>query len=260
MLKSELLGKKKKRPGLLKGSLSFINLILMILLIRWVVFEVFLIPSGSMYPKLFVNDYIIVSKIDFGFRVPFTQSWVYGPKPSHRRAIIVFKDPDDSKYLVKRLVGLSGDKLEVIKDFIVSINNERVSHKKIIGDEKLELAKSMGREEGEFTAFREIFPGIKEQDSHIILTYLNAKSPAVLSEADFLKNIETFKVPYGQMFVMGDNRKNSYDGRRFGYVAKERLVGRARFIALSCQKKIVLNAGCNILSLRINRLGNGLAF
>ncbi len=260
MLAIKSLGKKKKRPGFLKGLLNFISLIVMILLIRWAIFEIFLIPSGSMYPKLFVNDYIVVSKIDFGLRIPFTQSWVYGPKLPLRRALIVFKDPDDSKYLVKRLVGLSEDKLKVVKDFIVSVNDKRVSHKKIIGEEKLELAKIMGRKEGEFTAFREIFPGIEEKNSHIILTHPNADSPAVLLEEDFLKNIETFKVPHGHVLFMGDNRNNSYDGRRFGYVDKERFVGRARFIALSCEKKIIMNSGCNILSLRINRLGNDIAF
>ncbi len=251
---------KKKRPGLLSGSLSFINLIVLILLIRWIVFEVFLIPSGSMYPKLFINDYIIVSKVDFGLRIPFTQKWAYGPKVPSRRAVTVFKDPDDSKYLIKRLVGLPEDRIEIIGDFIVSVNGDKVSHKKIIGDEKTALAESMGREETEFTAFKEIFPGVAEEDAHTILTYPNADSPAMLSLDDYSLSIESFEVPYGYILFMGDNRNNSFDGRRFGYVEAKRLVGRARFIALSCQTNIVMNSGCNVMKLRPDRLGNGLAF
>lgn len=250
----------KKRPGLLKGSLSFVNLILMILVIRWIVFEIFLIPSGSMYPKLFVNDYIVVSKIDFGLRVPFTQKWAYGPKVPDRRAVTVFKDPDDSKYLIKRLVGLPRDQLEILGDFIVSVNGEGVVHKIIIGEEKTDLAESMEREESSFTAFKEIFPGVKEEDAHVILTYADASSPVSLSDEDFSQKVESFEVPPDYLLFMGDNRNKSYDGRRFGYVEAARLVGRARFIALSCRKNIVMNLGCNITSLRSDRLGKGLAY
>ncbi len=259
-LLKEGVGKKKKRPGLLKGTLSFVNLILLILVVRWIVFEVFLIPSGSMYPKLFVNDYIIVSKIDFGLRIPFTQTWAYGPSLPSRRAVVVFKDPDDSKYLIKRLVGLPEDKLEIIGDFIVTVNGEKVVHKEILGPEKHELADSMKRDKGTFSAFKEIFPGKTEESVHTILTYAGAKPPSEISDEDYRGSIEGFEVPYGYILFMGDNRNNSYDGRRFGYVPAERLVGRARFIAISCRTNIVMNSGCNITSLRPDRIGNNLAY
>lgn len=251
---------KKKRPGLFKGALSFVNLIILILVVRWIVFEVFLIPSGSMYPKLFVNDYIVVSKIDFGIRVPFTQTWAYGPKLPSRRAVVVFKDPDDSKYLIKRLVGLPEDKLEIIDDFIVTVNGKKVKHKEITGAEKTKLAASMGRGEKTFSAFKEIFPGVSEEEAHVVLTYADVVVPADLSDEDHLGTVESFEVPYGYILFMGDNRNNSYDGRRFGYIPAERLVGRARFIAISCETNIVMGSGCNITSLRPDRLGNGLAY
>lgn len=251
---------RKKRPGVLKGALSFVNLILLILIIRWIVFEIFLIPSGSMYPKLFINDYIVVSKVDFGLRIPFTQSWALGPVLPSRRAVVVFKDPDDTKYLIKRLVGLPEDKLEIVEDFIVSLNGKKVLHKEIVGVEKTKLAESMRRKEKQFSAFKEIFPGVAEEDAHVILTFSGVKNPAELPLDDYSERLESFEVPFGYILFMGDNRNNSYDGRRFGYVPAERLVGRARFIAISCEKNIIMNSGCNITSLRPDRLGNSLAF
>lgn len=251
---------KKKRPGALKGALSFVNLIVIILAVRWIVFEIFLIPSGSMYPKLFVNDFIVVSKVDFGLRIPFTQTWAYGPKLPKRTAITVFKDPDDTKYLIKRLVGLPEDKLETIGDFIVSLNGEKVTHLKIEGKAKEDLALSMGRKVTSFDAYVEVFPGIKNEDSHTILTSPGELPPYEMADDEFSQSIESFEVPYGYLLFMGDHRNNSYDGRRFGYVEAERLVGRARFIALSCEENIIMGSGCNITTLRPDRLGNGIAY
>ncbi len=246
----------KKRPGVLKGLLGFVNLVILILLIRWIVFEVFLIPSGSMYPKLFVNDFIVVSKVDFGIRIPFTQKWALGPYLPPRAAITVFKDPDDSKYLIKRIVGLPNDKLEVIEDFIVSINGERVVHEKIVGDEKEKLAQNMNRSVDSFSAFYEKVSG---NEPYIILSSVHAKHPDEMSDQEHAQMMESFEVPKEYILFMGDNRSNSFDGRRFGYVEAKRLVGRARFIALSCEKNIVMRSGCNLSTLRPDRLGDYIA-
>jgi len=250
--------KEAERPGFLKGALSFVNLIVMILAIRWIIFEVFMIPSGSMYPKLYINDYVFVTKMDFGVRVPFMYKWVYGPVLPKRRAITVFKDPDDSKYLIKRLVGLPGDKLVVFNDFILSLNGEAVSHTPLSKEEHKELAASMKQGEDTFTGFYEKFPNADEP--HIILTFPGEEAPADVDPNELAENSESFDVPDDYILFMGDNRHMSYDGRRFGYVSAERLVGRARFIILSCDQKLVMGAGCSPLSLRLNRLGNGLNF
>lgn len=246
-----------ERPGFLKGALSFLNLIIMILAIRWIVFEVFMIPSGSMYPKLYINDYVFVTKMDFGVRVPFLYQWVYGPVLPERRAITVFKDPDDSKYLIKRLVGLPKDEIVVYNDFILSLNGEKVVHKQLSAQEHKEMAALMKQDEDSFTGFYETFPG---QEPHIILTFPGEDNPDDVDAEDIAENSETFEVPEDYLLFMGDNRHMSFDGRRFGYVEAKRLVGRARFIILSCEKKLVMGAGCSPLSLRLGRLGNGLSF
>jgi signal peptidase I len=257
IFKSKKKQDETERPGFLKGALSFLNLIIMILAIRWIIFEVFMIPSGSMYPKLYINDYVFVTKMDFGVRVPFIYKWVYGPVLPERRAITVFKDPDDSKYLIKRLVGLPNDKLMIFNDFILSLNGEKVTHKQLSDEEHSEMALRMKQGEDTFTGFYETFPG---QEPHIILTFPGEENPDDVEPDELAENSESFEVPEDYLLFMGDNRHMSYDGRRFGYVSAERLVGRARFIILSCDQKLVMGAGCSPLSLRLNRLGNGLNF
>lgn len=248
----------KERPGFLQGALGFINILIIVLAIRWIVFEIFMIPSGSMYPKLYVNDYVFVTKMDYGLRLPFTYNWIYGPLLPERESIMVFKDPDDTKYLIKRLVGVPGDELVVYNDFIVSLNGEPVVHTELTEEETKDLAEKMGKDEDSFVAFTEKFPGSEHE--HIILTSPGEINPDEVDRADVLELSETFEVPEDYLLFMGDNRHMSFDGRRFGYVSAERLVGRARFVMLSCDTKLLLNVGCSPFSLRLNRLGNGLAF
>lgn len=241
----------KKRPGFFDGMFGFVKLIILVFFIRWIVFEIFMIPSGSMYPKLYVSDYIFVTKIDFGIRIPFTQKWVYGPKLPNRSSITVFKDTDDSKYLIKRMIGLPGDKIKISGDFIMSINGENVEYEKLGHEETESIREKTGLKY--FTAYREKLPNTNE--THIIMTDLgNEYSEGLINTA------EDFNVPEGHILFMGDNRHQSYDGRRFGYIPMERLVGRSRYIILSCDGTIILNSGCNLLKLRTDRLGNAIAY
>lgn len=256
--KKEKKNEEQERPGFFKGLLSFVNLIVMILAIRWIVFEIFMIPSGSMYPKLYVNDYVFVTKMDFGLRVPFRYDWLYGPILPDRRVITVFKDPDDTKYLIKRLVGLPKDKLVVYNDFILSLNGKKVTHRELSESEHKNLAEQMKQSEDSFVGFYEKFPDADKE--HIILTFPGEVHPDEVDVEELRLGSESFEVPEDYLFFMGDNRHMSFDGRRFGYVSADRLVGRARFIILSCDQKLLMNAGCSPLSLRLNRLGNGLNF
>lgn len=241
--------RSKKRPGLLKGLLSFVYLALIVLSVRWLVFEVFVIPSGSMYPKLYVNDYLIVSKFDFGLRIPFTKIWALGPYPSKRNSIVVFLSRDESKYYIKRLVGLPGDELVIAGDFIIELNGEKLEHELFSDDEKKTLSNKMGFPLGTFEAFRE-----KGKDfERVILVNEGEKPPSEWGEEKLEMMSESFSPPPGYILFMGDNRHQSHDGRIFGYMEQEKLIGLSRFVGLSCETK-VLGAGCDPTALRTERI------
>jgi len=241
--------KNKKRPGLLKGILSFVYLALVVLCVRWLIFEVFVIPSGSMYPKLYVNDYLIVSKFDFGLRVPFTKTWVLGPYLPERNSIVVFLSRDESKYYIKRLVGLPEDKLVIAGDFILELNGEKLTHTPFTPEEKSLLAEKMGFSEDSFEAFTERGEGFER----VILVDEGETAPSEWSADKIELLSESFSPPSGYILFMGDNRHRSHDGRMFGYMEKQKLVGLSRFIGLSCESKI-LGAGCDPTKLRTDRL------
>lgn len=100
--------------------------ILLALFVRTFVVQAFKIPSGSMKPTLLVGDHILVNKFIYGIKVPFTDKTlveVYKPK---RGDVIVFKYPrDTSKDYIKRVVGLPGDRIEII-DRKLLINGDPV--------------------------------------------------------------------------------------------------------------------------------------
>ena len=103
---------------------SFVGAILAILAFRWLLFEPFVIPSGSMIPTLLVHDHILVSKSAFGIRIPFTKTWLAdfgGPK---RGEVIVFKSLEGSYFMIKRVIGLPGDSIEMQDDGMVKVNGQ----------------------------------------------------------------------------------------------------------------------------------------
>ena len=80
---------------------------------RWLVFEPYIIPSGSMMPTLLINDHILVDKWAYGLRIPFGKTWVVGPKLPERGEVAVFRSVErESVFFVKRIVGLPGDHIK----------------------------------------------------------------------------------------------------------------------------------------------------
>ena len=95
------------KPKVGNSFSSFVGAILAILAFRWLLFEPFVIPSGSMIPTLLIHDHILVSKSAYGVRVPFTKMWIAdfgGPK---RGDVVVFKSLEGSYFMIKRVVGLA---------------------------------------------------------------------------------------------------------------------------------------------------------
>jgi signal peptidase I len=99
---------------LVSALAQFVLALLVFLSLRWILIEPYVIPSGSMIPTLAINDHILVSKFDYGIRIPFTQDWLTGPYLPKRGDIVVFQSVENPEIvMIKRVVGLPGDKINI---------------------------------------------------------------------------------------------------------------------------------------------------
>ena len=199
--------------------LSLFYAILIAIIIRTFFFQAFFIPSSSMEPTLLVGDRIFVSKFSYGYSkhsfplsLPLINERVLFSEPE-RGDIIVFKTPENLRIdYIKRLVGLPGDKIQMI-DGILHINDIPVKRKKIRSETKL----------------------INNGQIRNVLVY-EETLPNNISYETFdmgntrADNTSEIFIPEDSYFFMGDNRDNSKDSRFVGSVPKNNLVGKAQII------------------------------
>lgn len=190
--------------------------LLTVLVIRSVVAEPFRIPSGSMVPTLEIGDYILVNKFSYGVRVPFTHIKVVPIGQPQRGDIIVFEFPEDpSLDYIKRIVGVAGDEIQV-KDNVLYVNGER--QEKTFQTRYDFVDDNCANESAK--EYLENLDGV----AHRILN-----APMAIPMSDYGPDV----VPPDSVFVMGDNRDNSYDSRRWGPVPMQNIKGRAIVVWLS---------------------------
>jgi len=223
-----------------------VRLAVLFTLIRSFVFSPFVIPSESMLPRLYIGDYLVVSKFSYGFSrhslpfgVPLIPGRVLTRLPA-RGDVAVFKAPPlDREDYIKRVIGLPGDTIQLrhgriilngvavpqtpVADFVIPITPNYPSEK--CGQAFAEL--SFGKPYCRYRQFRETLPG------GATYTVLDRGETA----AD---DTQLFTVPAGHVFMMGDNRDDSLDsrfpqipGQGIGFVPIENLVGRAQFTFFS---------------------------
>tara|TARA_Y100000992_G_scaffold301931_1_gene274224 strand:+ start:330 stop:1061 length:732 start_codon:yes stop_codon:yes gene_type:complete len=200
------------------------------LIIRSLLVQPFYIPSSSMEPNLLVGDRLFVSKYSYGyskhsfpFSPPIFNKRIFFTEPK-RGDVIVFKTPSDNRTdYIKRLIGLPGDIIKFI-DSNLYINDSEVMKSLISKNDKIYC----GNTPIDVFTFEETLPNDKSYTS----VYLKVFP---------FQNSDKFIVPDNHYFFLGDNRDCSKDSRflsSVGYVHKDNLVGKARFIFFSSDKSI----------------------
>lgn len=193
------------RPGAPKkpfwreyGESLFIAIILALVLRAFLV-QAFSIPSGSMQPTLLIGDYLLVSKFSYGIRNPFTNKvWVPIGAPQRGDVVVFIFPQDPSKDYIKRVIGLPGDRIQVINKKVY-VNGKQYDTPQAVYDDPLVIPPPQG-------------PTDSPRD-----------------------NMGPVIVPSRSYFCMGDNRDHSYDSRFWGFVPMDNLRGRAIIIYFSWQ-------------------------
>jgi len=119
--------KTQRKKGRLRENIEAIAIaIVLALFIRTFVVQAFKIPSGSMKQTLLIGDHILVNKFIYGVKLPYLRSTIIPVKQPKQGDIVVFKFPKDpDKDFIKRVVGVSGDVVEV-RDKQVYVNNKKM--------------------------------------------------------------------------------------------------------------------------------------
>lgn len=198
-------------PAFVEFSRFIFPVVLIVFLLRGFIAEPFRIPSGSMLPTLEVGDFILVSKFNYGIRIPVINKKIIDVAIPDRGDVIVFRYPENPSIdYIKRVIGVPGDEIGYYNK-ILHINGKIAAQ----------------QPKGDYAASYYNFKNMSEKlpdpevNHNILVSNLQAPSDFVLT------------VPDNSYFVMGDNRDNSRDSRVWGFVPDENLVGRAFFVWMS---------------------------
>ncbi|RYE06179.1 MAG: signal peptidase I [Rickettsiaceae bacterium] len=250
-----MINKIRENYKSLNEWLSFLYVIIFAFAIRIFVMEIFFVPTGSMKLTILENDYIFSTKYSYGYSkhsipysLPIFTGRLFSSKPE-RGDVIIFRPPHKMhERFIKRLIGLPGDKIQLIED-IIYINDTPIIREKVgvIEDEQGIFHKK----------YKEILPNG--------LNYYSYKILHTNPIHDRLSNTQIFHVPEDQYFFLGDNRDNSDDSRMsLGFVPFENFISKAQCVAFSTKELLHLENGSIVQyvtrlwtwlsSVRINRI------
>ena len=174
------------------------------------------VPSGSMNPTILEGDLVFVDKVAYDLRIPLTLHRIAKWDDPERGDIVICFSPEDDVRLVKRVIGLPGDTLEMKRN-VLHINEQPIRY---------------SRSE---PACAEQLPDKLRKHAVVATEELDGHAHSVMSVPSLraMRDFGPVVVPQGSYFMMGDNRDCSKDSRHFGFVEREAIVGKARGIIVS---------------------------
>ncbi|MFT3783860.1 MAG: signal peptidase I [Nibricoccus sp.] len=174
------------------------------------------IPSGSMRPTILEGELVFVNKLAYDLKLPFTTTHLAEWSNPQRGEIVVFYSPHDGTRLVKRVVGLPGDRIAL------HANRLTINGKPVGWDASEDKWRSYATAE-------------EKAGAVVANEHLGPKDHAVMSMPSrvALRDFDEVVVPPGHYFMMGDNRDNSFDSRYFGFVPRKQILGQANAVVLS---------------------------
>lgn len=178
------------------------------MVIRFFVVQAYQIPSGSMLDSLLIGDRLLVSKLSYNIKVPFTDKVIMRLGEPEHGDIVVFTTPDPEQPgadYIKRVIGVPGDVIEM-KNNVVIRNGTPI-------DEP--YARKTRGHMGGFTSYMNIHMFVQGN----------------------IQNFEPLTVPADKYFVLGDNRDDSRDSRFWGLVDRNAMHGKAWRIYWSWGKR-----------------------
>ncbi|MBK9990174.1 MAG: signal peptidase I [Verrucomicrobia bacterium] len=174
------------------------------------------VPSGSMRPTILEGELVFINKLAYDLKVPFTTHHLAEWDNPQRGEIAVFYSPKDGTRLVKRVIGLPGDRIALHANQL-TINGQPVAWS---AANETWRTYATAQEKSEAIATTEMLGTVP----HPILS---------LPRQMALRDFDEITVPAGQYFMMGDNRDCSFDSRYFGFVPRQQIIGRANAVVLS---------------------------
>jgi len=210
-------GTKRSKKSVFREYFEAICIaILLALFIRTFVVQAFKIPSGSMLPTLLIGDHLLVNKFIYGIRVPFSGKQLIPITSPDKGDVVVFKFPKDRSIDYIKRVVGTPGDTVEIKDKQVYVN------------------------------------GVLAVEPHAHIS-----TPAILSSsASPRDNFGPILVPEDRIFVMGDNRDNSYDSRFWGFVDQKDVLGKAFILYWSWDIDKPLLSPDRFTSIRWGRLAS----
>lgn len=195
-------------------------LVAIILVVRSSVLGLYIIPTGSMLPTIKLDDRLIANNLAYGLMLPLMETQIISWATPKRGDIVLFHSPTDEHTLVKRVMGVAGDKLN-FKSGVLHINDQPVSE---VQQTDRSILDDMGERADDKILYLEGNYGGPE---HYMLRSAHG-------DRTFFESRE-WTVPEGKVFCLGDNRDGSNDSRSWGFIDADKIYGRALIVFYSTE-------------------------